>query len=716
MGLSGARPAIADDSGAQSDPEGGVTIAIDAATPVVTASSGYHLKITLTNHTQGMLPAGKLTLSTNIFYGFVSRTDIQQWAQGEVRIPTPDQLGQADVPALESGSGMSLSIDVAADQSRLKAMTNWGPKPVRIEYQDARTADSTAGSAQSQQTPIAQITTFLTRSSDGLHTADTPPISLTVAMPLVNDAWQVNTSRVRTLMTGTADSAADDDATLAPGNNAQIPQATERMLSQHGLLQIVSDPVYLEALQLPTQSSGIMQPGFFDITGYANRNDAAGYMKAGVKPDSWSAQAALARLRSALGDTAASKPTYAWQGTGRWTLQALTQARRQGYSTVIASSGFNDRDSATVHTGKYVVPTQAGDVTVLAAQKELSNLAQGNATATRARGENSAAGRLARFMAQSAFYQMEQPYIARNLLVCFDADTPAGDEGKLMSAIEQAPWLSLTDLSTLSAVEPYASGEAAAALAPADSGVTEQQSQTLNSTLRALQESRADISRFATSILSDEPQRSSTDSSSSNGSASSGSPQSLAQQNAKATHVQTSDTWISRILACHDRFALHALSGTASLRSGMTAGAKSLAADLLGGITITPTERVTVVSETASMPVTVSNDHPYPVLVRVSSITDSMEIVTGRFSEVEVPAHGSTQTTFTIRVSTSGNTTAHLALLDRQGARFSTPRTTPIISTLQISDMSGFIFIAAAVAFGVLGLWRQFHRKKDPDE
>jgi hypothetical protein len=125
---------------------------------------------------------------------------------------------------------------------------------------------------------------------------------------------------------------------------------------------------------------------------------------------------------------------------------------------------------------------------------------------------------------------------------------------------------------------------------------------------------------------------------------------------------------------------------------------------------------VTVVSETASMPVTVSNDHPYPVLVRVSSITDSMEIVTGRFSEVEVPAHGSTQTTFTIRVSTSGNTTAHLALLDRQGARFSTPRTTPIISTLQISDMSGFIFIAAAVAFGVLGLWRQFHRKKDPDE
>jgi hypothetical protein len=30
--------------------------------------------------------------------------------------------------------------------------------------------------------------------------------------------------------------------------------------------------------------------------------------------------------------------------------------------------------------------------------------------------------------------------------------------------------------------------------------------------------------------------------------------------------------------------------------------------------------------------------------------------------------------------------------------------------------MSGFVFIAIAIALGLLGLWRQFHRKKDPDE
>ena len=88
------------------------------------------------------------------------------------------------------------------------------------------------------------------------------------------------------------------------------------------------------------------------------------------------------------------------------------------------------------------------------------------------------------------------------------------------------------------------------------------------------------------------------------------------------------------------------------------------------------------------MPVTISNSHPYPVTVKVSSLTNSMQIVTSRFDTVEVPAHGEAQVAFTIRVATS----------------------------LQISDKSGFIIIGIAVLLGALGLWRQFHRKKDPDE
>ena len=69
--------------------------------------------------------------------------------------------------------------------------------------------------------------------------------------------------------------------------------------------------------------------------------------------------------------------TYAWQGTGNWTADALAKAKQQGYDTVIATHDFEEDDAATAETGKTVVTTDAGDITVLTAQSVLSNLAQG---------------------------------------------------------------------------------------------------------------------------------------------------------------------------------------------------------------------------------------------------------------------------------------------------------------------------------------------------
>ena len=96
-----------------------------------------------------------------------------------------------------------------------------------------------------------------------------------------------------------------------------------------------------------------------------------------------------------------------------------------GVRTVIATHDFEEDDAATVRTGKTVVSTDAGDVTVLSAQNVLSGLAQGKATSddANADSEGTTAGRLARFVAQSAFYQMEQPYAERNLLVCLNEDS-----------------------------------------------------------------------------------------------------------------------------------------------------------------------------------------------------------------------------------------------------------------------------------------------------
>ena len=116
------------------------------------------------------------------------------------------------------------------------------------------------------------------------------------------------------------------------------------------------------------------------------------------------------------------------------------------------------------------------------------------------------------------------------------------------------------------------------------------------------------------------------------------------------------------------------------------------------------------------MPVTVSNALPYPVRVQVSATTDSMTIVTSRLVDVVVPPTSEEQTTLAIRVSTSGTANAQLTLLDREGNAFGAAQSTTITSALQISDMSGFIIIVCAVLLGIAGLWRQFHRVKDPDE
>lgn len=93
-----------------------------------------------------------------------------------------------------------------------------------------------------------------------------------------------------------------------------------------------------------------------------------------------------------------------------------------------------------------------------------------------------------------------------------------------------------------------------------------------------------------------------------------------------------------------------------------------------------------------------------------------MEIVTSRFTEATIPANSEAQVTFAIRVATSGHATAHITLLDRNGDTFGSAQNTDITSVLRISDMTGFIIIGFSLLLGRVGLWRQFHRKKDPDE
>ena len=678
-------------------------VALRWSTPVVNDKSGYSLRAAVTNTANRPMENARLTASTSALYSFSSRADMQAWSEGHARIPTPDVLGTQTVPTIPAGQSIEVSVNVPADQDTLKKMTSWGPKPVRLSLSD------------DQNQVLGDVFTFLTRTWDGLPTAGTPALSLTMVMPLTSSDWNIDDKAMTALMTQSgsgSESGSGNDKNQSVTLTRQGVRRQEdqsQLLTKHGSLQALGDPVYLSTFANRPRIQGLIQPADFDITGYASQSQDR-YPKAGVTPESWSAQTA-AKLYSD-----AEPGTYAWQGRQEWTMESITAARRAGYQTIIAPQGFEVGAGTSAHTGKYTIETKAGQVTVLSAQRELSNLARGHPSSTRATGEQTPAGQTARFIAQSAFYQMEQPYAERSLLVCFDADQDTQEADRIMTELEHAPWISLVSMNNLMQAPDFTGGSSGLLKALELSGDrdSDKHGDGSTGTLDSLIASRADIDRFATSILADSKQESQPTASATAGKTDS---QALARQDADATARQPKDPhqWLSQLTAAHDDLALKSLGGTAAA-AGLADQAEAISHRLLDGISITPSESLNVVSETASMPVTVSNSHPYPVHARISARTDSMEIVTSRMAEAVIPARSEAQVTFKVRVAAAGRANVDIGLLDSQGRPFGQVRRVQITSNLRLSDMSGLIIIVIAVLLGLLGLWRQFHRTKDPDE
>lgn len=708
-----------DATGNQTENQPKQSIAITQSTPIVTSKSGYRVTAVISNTDSTATSSGTLHLTTNALFTFVSRTDIQNWAENNAPIPTPNELGSVDVPSIPAGGTATVTIEVNANQQTLASIGSWGPKPLMLSY--------TVGNQI-----LADLPSFLTRSSDGLNTATTPAMNLTVAMPYTASGWQVDNKAISNRIAETTTSSTStssksnstdkadksDNADASNAAKATDTQAislseqdadTARSLGQtfakHRSLQVIADPLYWRQSAVQPSIAGIMQPADFDITAYTALDDTAAYEKAGITTEQWNAKQAAAWY--ADGGDSETPSAYAWQGNNCWTLDALTAAREQGYDTVIADASFDADQTEAVHTGTYVVHTPAGDVTVLKEQSTLGTLAKGQATSTDAQAESSDAGRLARLIAQSAFYQMEQPYTSRYLLMTFSRTTEASWIDQVMSAFEQASWLNLTDLKTMAKADPYNVSDSVNPDKADDANTA-----NTRSALRQLADSRHDIMRMATSILRNEidsDEVSSLD------------PQALARQDANdtASHSNDPTQWIGSLLALHDDMALRSMSGSpqpTATRKAMVKATKTLASDLLNGVRINPSESISVFSESAKMPITVSNDLPYAVSVQVNSLTDSMQIVTSRTADIDIPSHSDAQVTFTIRVSTSGSSTAHVSLTDREGNSFGNTQDTAITSVMRISDASGFIIIGFAVLLGIIGLWRQFHRKKDPDE
>lgn len=714
----------------------GISLKIVKSTSILTDKSGYHISLLLKNSSSKDFSEGKIQVTFNPWYTFMSRTDLQKWSQAESRIPTPQLIGEVSVPALARGKSYSAQIDVDANNPNLSNILYWGPKPVSITYSSLDFKH------------YYSVKSFVTRANIGVKNIQTPPINVTLLMPIIakSSDWRytinkqnispsvnaINSTLEDLYNTATNDSTATNTTNSAASKKIRLSKdsikhfnALTSLVQKHPSLQTIADSNTLKFANPAFTPSVFMQNNGFDISNYAESNNHVYYKLAGIGLDSWS-------KKSSILENSTTKPlnldAYALQTGGKWTLRALEQAAANGYKTVVATSGFDAlANRFAIKNGVYEVQTSLGSVKVLSCQEILNDLANGRSTSSQSVAEYTSAGLLNRLAAQSAFYQMEQPYTPRHLLIMFNQDSPISLIESVVSMLEKSPWISLLDLKSLTQSKPITKEYLGYNPVPKESGIEGKFAIARKNKIDKLVADRMLVNQFINGILDqNELNHHKTNESDA---------QSLAKQNAKLKINQNSKIWSENLLKLFDAMAqreinnatnaastpnttntLHESSSEVKDKLQYKDGTHVLAKMLISGIHIIPPKDVTLVSETATMPITISNTNPYPVSVYLTAYTNSMEIVTRRKTSVKIAANSESQVILPLRSTTSSKVKATFALEDRNRNIFGSTKETTITSTLQISDKSGTIIIIFAFALGALGLFRQFNRKKDPDE
>jgi hypothetical protein len=696
--------------------ESQIGIAVTSATPIVTKKSGYKVSFTLTNSSPSTLNAGTVSVNTSS-RSFSSSKSLQDWADGTMSAPTPLVLGTKDVPELAKGKSTTITVD--ADSDQLASIRSWGAKPVSIAY---NATSSTTGA------PVrAHLSTYLTRSHDGLSETKTPAITIATALPLSSPERSTAKNALKELISNPA--ASTDVASANTTAAKELTQESE-LAANHSSLNVVADPGNIAfAAGLPqARLAGIMQPYAFDITARSEFSKAT-WGKTGIADTTWNAGTAHSMAGNDSTSTlkTANAPAIAWEGSYSWNTKSLELAKEQGYSTVVAESAESPAGSNVI-SGRQTVSTKVGDVTVLVAEKTLSTLAQGNPTSTTASAESSAAGRLARFTAQTALFQMQRPYVERTLLVSLGNDVNVTEASDLLSMLESADWVSqgtlkklIADASTSNDTSSSTSTkkDMTSDVPAAQAGFTltttkpsKGETEAAASAISRLTSTSATINRLQNQVLKksvvekDDTSKENDD------------PQALSRQNAEKNDADkvTALQWLEKLRTVHENLGLMAFGSTQQVRTSMLAADESLSTELLDSVSAIPPSKINIFSETAQTPTTVKNALPFPISIRLQAQTDSNAITITKEKNVEVPAGSEAQATFEIRVVGTGSAIATFTPIDRGGLAFGTSPSTAIYSQLTINDMSGNVLIILALLLGAAGIYRQATRRKDPDQ
>lgn len=750
----------------------GVTLALKKSASVISATSGYSATVTITNNTSRTLDAGKLTAYTRPDFVFRDSDTMQRWAQADFRLDAMSVLGSGDTPAIQPGKSADVTISVKPDARAISRITTWGAKPVLIRYthKEAASAGSErTGSYTGRSSTSARRTgnisnssgpgpgqeelrTFVTRTNSDLPESSLPKLNVVFALPVTSPKLSRTTVSASGLIHGAGAVRTDSAANSIYSENPDCARQTEYIKSLNNtypFIQNIIDPA-IAGQYKDYPAAAVMQPYGTNVSAIS-QYPSLQWDSAGIHDHLWDT-AAIQKLLKAQGTGSspdqgnssgypfAQAPSIAWQGPhSSWTADALAKARQQGYTAVIATSGFTGTGSTAAHTGKLTVPTQSGDITVLSAHSKLSALAQNRATASSSAAEQSQAGRLNRFMAETAFYETQAPYESRTFLITLGslADTQQRQyTGSLLKLVSQSPWLQTDTLnSLLTADSPYTSRQAADLAQAGSAGKAAAGQHFYASALKTLADLREKLAVFDRTILVR---------SSAGGRTSSAGAQGLsrgdAQNNRLAANrgytLENSATWMGALYTAFDICSLRSFTiddgSTGTANTGQTVQdtaaqknadaaakaaepAKSIVDTLYSSVSLMHPGSVSAVSDKANLPLTITNSLPFSVKVGIKGTViketaQNTGIEISSVKDITVHAHSNKQTTLTITAQGGRRASAKLSLTDSQGKEFGKAVTTQITSALAVNDITGYAIIAVAVILGALGLYRQIRR------
>lgn len=653
-----------------------IGLSVGSESPVVTATSGYRASVTLTNDGSTGLRAGDLSVRISP-QSIASVDNLEQWSEGSSTLSTPFILEDVRVPALPAGKSATVHVSVNASDASLKAISTWGAKPVAFLY----AAVNDDGTSE-----LAQLNTVTTRTSDGLD-ASTPPLTITPVEQLEDTGVQLRSDTADKLignLTGAANSLLQ-----ATDQSAKKTTAAASFAADHPMLQVIAEPSALtpDVLQaLDGRVDALTQPREFDIEARQFLSGSS-WDAAGLSDSLWSAQAARATALKAdprLGDVPeiACERDYSWTGAG------LEAASREGYSVAMAISAPT---APTVRTGRVVERTASGNVTVLTAQNDLSTLAQGSASSRWSTAEKTAAGRASRFVAQTAIDEAQAPSVDRDLLVSFGANASSQEDAQILDTLASCGWVRFGTLAELIDGRTNTADGPAASIPLGGRKPGDKDQKTLDAAMRRLADTQQEIDRLRSQLGSD-----------------------VAGDSSEAAAVRQ---WLDRLDAAHADIAVAALSGsdTPVMESALDAD-EQFAQRLSDAVSVSSPQKVSVFSDTTDMPVIVTNKLPVPVTVTVRARTCSNATTITASRTVRVKPNGQEQTTFRIKAIGASTVTASFRLFTPAGDAFGPTTRTRIDSQLTLRAMNGNLLILLAVVLGIVGFWRQFHRRKDPDQ